>query len=51
MNLLTSFLGLIGMACITVLGIGASGCLAARRMSESDHRKASTDPTEGDTQS
>lgn len=51
MDLLTSIVGLIGLACITVLGIGASGYLAARRMSATDRRKASTDRTEGDTQS
>jgi hypothetical protein len=51
MDLLPSILGLIGLACLTVLGIGVSGYLAARRMNETDHTKASTDPTEGDTKS
>ena len=51
MNLLPSILGLIGLACLTVLGIGVSGYLAARRMAEADRSNASTDPIEGDTKS
>lgn len=44
MDLLPSILGLIGLACFTVLGIGVSGCLAARRMAAADRSIASTDP-------
>jgi hypothetical protein len=51
MDLLVNLLGLLGLICITLLGVAASGCLAARRMREAPEPEPSTDPTERNKES
>lgn len=51
MDLLINLLGLLGLICITLVGILASGYLAARRMRPATKPDASTDSTERNTES
>ncbi|MFP3466941.1 hypothetical protein [Leifsonia sp. SIMBA_070] len=51
MNLLINLLGLLGIICVALLGIAASGYLAARRMRETNEPEPSTDLTERNTES
>ena len=44
-------LGLLGLICVVLLGIAASGYLAARRMGETNEPEPSTDPTERNQES
>ncbi|WP_431219332.1 hypothetical protein [Leifsonia xyli] len=51
MDLLINLLGLLGLICIALLGIAASGYLTARRMREAQEPEPSTDPTERNQES
>ncbi|GAA4137055.1 MULTISPECIES: hypothetical protein [Bacteria] len=51
MNLIFNLLGLLGLIFIALLGIAASGYLAARRMREAQEPEPSTDPTERNQES
>ncbi|MEN2742897.1 hypothetical protein ABCS02_34430 [Microbacterium sp. X-17] len=51
MNLIFNLLGLLGLICIALLGIAASGYLAARRMREAQEPESSTDSTERNQES
>lgn len=51
MDLILNLLGLLGLICIALLGIAASGYLAARRMRETQEPELSTDPTERNQES
>jgi hypothetical protein len=51
MDLLLNLLGLLGLICITLLGIVGSGLLTARRMAETTIHTSKTDTTERNTES
>lgn len=51
MNVLINLLGLMALICVALLGITASGYLAARRMREANEPEPSTDLTERNTES
>ena len=51
MDLIFNVLGLLALICVALLGIVASGYLAARRMSETNEPEPSTDPTERNQES
>lgn len=51
MNLILNLLGLLGLITIALLGIAASGYLAARRIREAQEPEPSTDSTERNQES
>ena len=51
MELFTDLLGLLGLISITLLGIGASGWLAARRMRQNNELEPLIEPTERNQES
>jgi hypothetical protein len=51
MELVLNLFGLLGLICLALLGIAASGYLAARRMAETNEPEPSTDPTERNQES
>ena len=51
MNLIFNVLGLLALICTALLGIVASGYLAARGMSLTNEPEPPTDPKERNTQS
>lgn len=51
MDVLLNLLGLLGLICITLLGIAGSGYLNARLLRENNEPELSTDPTERNQES
>ncbi|MEY9853495.1 hypothetical protein ABH923_003173 [Leifsonia sp. EB41] len=51
MDLFIDLLGLLGLICITLLGIAGSGWLAARRMRQNNELEPLTEPAERNQES